>query len=264
MIEPAAADRDQRFEALAVSFSRFRSEVRAAEPEAWALQLPDLTTLGYLQLAIDIADAIAAARLPADARILDWGAGPGFLAYLLQELGLTVTCYDFASGAPGTVRALSPLHGDKRFIDDPVRLPFEDATFDAAVSFGVLEHVPDAPASVAEAMRVLESGGLFLYHFPNRYSWTENLARLLGRPHHDSPLSRRRLRRLLSVPDADVYEMSYRYLIPRNLVDMPRLRAFISRHARAVYGLDAALVRIPALNLLSTTHNVTVRKSPTK
>lgn len=261
MTGTAKRNRDERLDTLSTAFERFREGVRAVEPGAWALSLSDLTKLGYLHLALDIADAIADAGLPPNAHVLDWGAGPAFLTFLLQELGLRVDYYDFAEANPGYAYALSLLRGEKRFVEDPVRIPFADESFDAVISFGVLEHVPDPAGSVAEVMRMLKPGGLFLvYHFPNRYSWTENLAGALGRVHHDHTENRRGLRDLLAVPGTDVREMSYRYIIPRNLVDMPRVRGFVSRHARGIYALDAALTRVPLLNLLSTTHNVVVRK----
>jgi ubiquinone/menaquinone biosynthesis C-methylase UbiE len=45
---------------------------------------------------------------------------------------------------------------------DAVKLPSADATFDAAVATQVYEYVPDMPAALAEARRVLKPGGRLL------------------------------------------------------------------------------------------------------
>jgi SAM-dependent methyltransferase len=49
---------------------------------------------------------------------------------------------------------------------DAARLPFTDGSFDGAVMFEVLEHVPDPAAAAAEVMRVLRSGGTLLGSAP--------------------------------------------------------------------------------------------------
>ena len=50
---------------------------------------------------------------------------------------------------------------------DAGKLPFEDASFDAAICSEVLEHVPDMAALVAEAARVLKPEGIYLAMQPN-------------------------------------------------------------------------------------------------
>jgi arsenite methyltransferase len=47
-------------------------------------------------------------------------------------------------------------------IGDALSLPFEDEAFDAAISTQVYEYVADMPAALAEARRVLRSGGRLL------------------------------------------------------------------------------------------------------
>lgn len=99
-------------------------------------------------------------------RILDVGSGPG---YLVASLGAAV-------GPGGAVHGLDPspaMNGLARArtfelpwvrIDegDAAALPYDDGTFDAAVSTQVYEYVPDVPAALVELRRVLRPGGRVL------------------------------------------------------------------------------------------------------
>ena len=70
-------------------------------------------------------------------------------------------------------------------------LPFADETFDCVVSFQVIEHIARDKEFVAEVMRVLRKGGLFIVSTPNRVmSLTRN-------PWHVREYTSEELRRLL-------------------------------------------------------------------
>lgn len=57
-------------------------------------------------------------------------------------------------------------------IYDGSRLPFKESRFDAAVSFEVLEHVPESNRMFSELLRVLKPGGLLLLSVP--FAWNEH------------------------------------------------------------------------------------------
>ena len=46
---------------------------------------------------------------------------------------------------------------------DITSLPLADATMDAVADFGIIHHVPDWRAAIAEVARVLAPGGQFLF-----------------------------------------------------------------------------------------------------
>jgi SAM-dependent methyltransferase len=120
------------------------------------------------------------------ATVLDWGTGEGHFAYWLKRSGYSVTAYALVEETVPDAVKDSLVVGSPT---DPVTLPFEDGTFDAVASVGVLEHVRetggDELSSLREISRVLQSGGTFLcFHFPNRYSWIDLAARALHAPHH--------------------------------------------------------------------------------
>ena len=121
-----------------------------------------------------------------DERVLDIGFGPGLLAVELAERAGSVHGIDpseamleLASGRPGGERVTWS-------IADALDLGVDDASFDAAVSTQVYEYVPDMPAALAEARRVLKPGGRLLIMDTDWDSivWhsadPERMARVLG------------------------------------------------------------------------------------
>lgn len=244
------------------AFLALRAGARECEPNSWWLSQTELTTLGYEAIVREVADSFLAEHPDGEPILLEWGAGPGFTTYLFERLGLSCVYYDFKYERPSYDWVHERLASPQVFIgEDATGLPFDDESFDAATSCGVLEHVPDPSASLRELFRVLKpGGGLYIYHFPNRYSYTEVLAGLIGQANHPLRWSRRRLVRELRDAGFELVWFDYRYMIPRNLVRFPRVRRFFSAHAEGLYSFDRALSRIPVLNATSNALNCYARK----
>ena len=103
--------------------------------------------------------------------VLDYGCGTGYGSRHLARVAESVTGVDVSTSAIDYARSRYP--GDRLSFDviRPVEqgpLPFADASFDAVVSFQVIEHVPSPDLYLAEAARVLRTGGLFLCATPDR------------------------------------------------------------------------------------------------
>jgi demethylmenaquinone methyltransferase/2-methoxy-6-polyprenyl-1,4-benzoquinol methylase len=99
---------------------------------------------------------VAAVVQPGD-RVLDACCGTGDLAVAAQDAGATVTGLDFSERMLERARRKSDeiewVQGDAE------KLPFEDASFDAAtVGFGV-RNLADLERGLAELRRVLRPGG---------------------------------------------------------------------------------------------------------
>jgi ubiquinone/menaquinone biosynthesis C-methylase UbiE len=244
------------------AFLSLRAGARACEPDSWWLKQTELTTLGYEAIVAEVADEIRRRFPSGDAVLLDWGAGPAFTTFLFERLGLSCIYYDFNHGFPSYRWVLDQLDSPKLYVgEDSTTLPFKEATFEAVLSCGVLEHVVDQKASIAELYRVLKPGGLlFVYHFPNRYSYTEALAGAIGQSNHEVRWSKRHLLQALSNAGFQAEWFDYRYMIPRNLVDYPRARRFFSDNARGLYAFDRALSKVPGLNVVANSLNCLVRK----
>jgi SAM-dependent methyltransferase len=117
-------------------------------------------------------------------RVLEVGCGQGPVLNHLAAHGADVVGIDMsatsARRALTGARELSQADRVHASIGDAENLPFADATFDAAVSFGVLHHTPDTARGIAEIRRVVKPGGtviVMLYRTGNPKWWATCTAR---------------------------------------------------------------------------------------
>jgi SAM-dependent methyltransferase len=94
-----------------------------------------------------------------DGALVDVGCGTGSYAAALAELGWTVTGVDVSEDMLRRARE----KGVDAVRADATALPFEDASFDAAVSVFTHTDVDDFSAVVREVARVLRPGAPFVY-----------------------------------------------------------------------------------------------------
>ena len=110
----------------------------------------------------------AKSQIPRQARVVEVGCGDGYGADILSRH------IDRMVGLDVDERVVE--HATKRYASencsfrayDGVRIPYPDGSFDAALSFQVIEHVEDDSHYVAEIRRVLASSGVLYLTTPNR------------------------------------------------------------------------------------------------
>src|SRR5207237_3047756 len=128
-----------------------------AVSEANELQVPGRTPFRAAKPGRDAADAAVFLYevlddLPAGARVLDAGCGPGSWDYARRgDLDITGFDVKFPPGPP-PLRPGAP--GVRVFLGDLARLPVRDAMFDLTVCHYVLEHVTELAACCDELARV--------------------------------------------------------------------------------------------------------------
>ncbi len=171
-------------------------------------------------------------RIDPGSSVLDWGCGDGHFSYFLLNKGIETYSFNVNRGDsynPDGCRLEGYLESE--FQDSfkykvssmgPVHIPYDDNTFDAVVSVGVLEHVRqeggDEVESLKEIRRILKKGGLFLcYHFPNKYSWIEALARRnTSKHHHPYLFTKKEIYHLNELAGLKVEGLKGYALLPRN------------------------------------------------
>lgn len=122
--------------------------------------------------------------LPANARVLDAGGGPGRYAVALAAAGHAVTLLDLsprllARAHDHAAERKAPLAGYVEGSATDLRA-FANASFDAVLLLGPLYHLPledDRRLALREAFRVLVPGGALLAAFVTRYAPLRRLAR---------------------------------------------------------------------------------------
>jgi SAM-dependent methyltransferase len=167
------------------------------------------------------------------ATVLDWGCGKGHVSKLLRDLNPAQleSCDIQLDKADSAFGQQTPIL--ERFqipvtpLTHPSKLPYADASFDIIVSFGVLEHVANDAASVAEITRVLKPGGLFFCFFlPTKLSWTQSIARSRGDEYHDRLYTTQSIRALLEPVGLKLHDHWYRQIFPKNTISYPNFRLF--------------------------------------
>jgi SAM-dependent methyltransferase len=111
---------------------------------------------------------LAARRLTSDDNVLDVGCGEGYGAPMLLETAKSYTGIDLSEAVVQEAHRNFGSDRARFSAFDGARVPHDDATFDAVVSFQVIEHVTDVPAYVAEIRRVITPNGWAMLTTPNR------------------------------------------------------------------------------------------------
>jgi SAM-dependent methyltransferase len=113
----------------------------------------------------DVLERLSPGRLPR--RVLAAGCGEGHeAAYIHRRLGGELV------GIDPNLPAAAREHHEERLLlleGSALEIPFPDGHFDAVFYHHVIEHVPDARASLVELARVLQPGGWLYVGTPNRH-----------------------------------------------------------------------------------------------
>jgi SAM-dependent methyltransferase len=198
-------------------------------------------------------------------RILDWGCRQGAdacLARMLLGSDVTIDGCDIDAADYRAFFSFANLRYTK--LTHPYQLPYQDAVFDAVISSGTLEHVPQESASLAEIHRITKEGGQLIITFlPNSLSYVEALQRLLRGSHHSRRYSVRRATRLLLEHGFVPVKCGYHQFLP-TLSSPRRGGLFESRVANVLaenlLSLNAVLEAVWPVRCFSTNLFIIARK----
>jgi ubiquinone/menaquinone biosynthesis C-methylase UbiE len=134
---------------------------REAELGGWSKRATSYDEL-FVALTNQVIAPIVEILEPLDGtRVLDVGCGPGHLAAALANKGAVVEGIDFAASMVGKAHANYPAITFREA--DAEALPYDRGAFDrVACAFGVM-HFGRPDVAIAEAFRVLRSGGRYAF-----------------------------------------------------------------------------------------------------
>lgn len=140
--------------------------------ERWAVNNPTRPIQQYLE----ILWVMSRINVRPGARILEIGCGRGAGAFIIKKafhpsvlhgMDLDIGMIRMAG------RYLRPAAKDGIvfYAGNAGSLPYPDETLDAVFGFGVLHHIEDWQAALAEILRVLKSGGIYVFEelYPSLY-----------------------------------------------------------------------------------------------
>jgi ubiquinone/menaquinone biosynthesis C-methylase UbiE len=137
--------------------------------EVWENQIPEWNTLIYPPESIDSLLKV----IKKTDKILDQGCGIGQYSFTVYKLGYkNVTGMDFSPKLIKSAKENSKkLRCTINFIEGDIRdMPFKEDTFDAVISAGIVEHVPETEKTIQELRRVLKRDGYLFIHVPHKIS----------------------------------------------------------------------------------------------
>lgn len=206
---------------------------------------------------------ILAKSIPKNSKVLDWGCGYGDASYMLSALrpDLDITLFDVLTSDPWEV--LTNKIGFEKIIgSDEIMLPFKNNRFDAVIGIGVLEHVKDQNASLAEINRVLKPNGKFyVLLYPNKLSYTEMFQRIIGNPYHDKPFQIDKLVNMLEINRFRVISSKYELMMPFVLSRFPyNIRRIYNLFGNIIIILNDFSEKIPFLNKFGSNITIVAQK----
>ncbi|HJH32678.1 MAG TPA: class I SAM-dependent methyltransferase [Methanosarcinaceae archaeon] len=117
-------------------------------------------------------------------KVIDIGAGTGFLSIMLAEMGYEVVGLDLSEEMMERAKKKAMVRGVKVEFKqgDAENLPFETGSFDALVNRAVLWTLPNPKKAIAEWRRVLKPGGklCFFLHEPHPDGVSDRARRYFG------------------------------------------------------------------------------------
>jgi ubiquinone/menaquinone biosynthesis C-methylase UbiE len=140
--------------------------------ERWAVNNPGR----IIEQRIEINTFYRMVPIAPGARVLEIGCGRGAGAQLLMEKFKPVLLHLMDLDIEMIIKARRRLDEVNHapaiaYVGDVLHLPYKEALFDAVFGFGVLHHVPDWKAGLAEIARVMKPGGSYFFEelYPSLY-----------------------------------------------------------------------------------------------
>ncbi len=143
--------------------------------------------MGTAEIAYDhIARYRFAERYVKGKKTIDLGSGAGYGTYSLSKFAENVLGVDISEEAVAHAAWYYDAPNLRYEAGDVTNLHYPDESFEAAVSFEVIEHLKHPEALVDEALRLLKEDGIFVVSTPDKQTYSND--RNSVNPHHSKEL----------------------------------------------------------------------------
>ena len=206
------------------------------------------------------------------ARVLDIGTGCGIAGFMFAAQGFPTEAIDIDDFAENP-HTHSRMAAEQRILWSALmrrqpgvhfqhyhdsRIPFDDASFDAVVGYGVIEHIPEGVLEevMRDIRRVTQPDGLlFISYLPRQWAWMEVACELLGRPLHKRRWGDREARDFLA---------AHRYAIEdfQRIIYAPQYPSRFTNRHKAWLDLLDPLAGVMPFALLARDLFIVARKQP--
>ena len=181
MISPADVIRRESVESLVAGADDYYKSAIAQGATSFLKSKPFHAFDDSPDVLVRLGMLLRAARLVPGVRIVEFGAGVGWLSAALWQMGCHVICVDPSEAALQLARE---TFGERRphlmwseamattALTDGHRLPVPDESVDRVICYDVFHHVPNQEEILREFHRVLTPGGIACFSEPGRYHST--------------------------------------------------------------------------------------------
>lgn len=154
--------------------------------------------------------------------LLDAGCGSGIITNIIAHKGKKVTVLDHSKKMINLAKE-NIKHEDVDFVTSTIeQMPFDDNTFDVAISIGVLQLLDPPDLFAKELLRVVRPGGKIILFTTNKYFPIRMIYELFPNKINQSSYSLRTLKRLFKEAAFESVQV-----VPISPFDKPKwLRAF--------------------------------------
>lgn len=216
-------------------------------------------------------------RVMPNSKVLDLGCGRGTSSFVLAHMGYKVEGIEvsYETSDPTTTsyvfRASDQLplwEKTKEICENKslnfkfyngLELPYRSGTFDWIFAYAVIEHVEDINLTLKELCRVLKSGGrMLISRTPNKYSYTENIAKVLKIPAHDNLYSKNEIVELLTRNNFEIEFIELYDFFPARL-PTKLLNNFYQKFSPVILTIEKILRKLP-VKIIAHHWRIAVRK----
>lgn len=213
--------------------------------------------------------------LPKNAKVLDIGCGAGYNTLMLKLLRDDLKIIGFDPQSQEDFWKIFKKEGCNFETGNALHLNYKDSSFDAVVSFGVMEHIKqnykelykkrefkcEELRFMQEINRVLKPKGFnMIANLPNKYSWSEFFSYLKGISAHPKKYTKKQINNLINTSGFKSIKVKREFFIPSQISMLyPGLLFLYNKNYKLLHKIDR-IINFTLLNFFSQSYFIVCKK----